>query len=55
MPGPPPKTDDDGTAIRNDQRYAVLGLPDDEVVIYDRENSRAWIQSDLAVATDVMA
>jgi len=34
-------------------RYADLDL-DDEVVIYDRENHRAWIQSDASVEVTAM-
>lgn len=30
-------------------RYAMIGLGENEVVIYDRENSDAWIQSTRAV------
>ncbi|MDX1746340.1 MAG: hypothetical protein R3324_10415 [Halobacteriales archaeon] len=30
------------------RRYAAIRLVDGEVVIYDTNNHRAWIQSDLA-------
>lgn len=30
-------------------RYTLLGVGDDEVVIYDREDTDAWIQSNRAV------
>jgi len=33
-------------------RYAELNIGDEDFVIYDRENHRAWIQSSVAVATD---
>jgi hypothetical protein len=30
-------------------RYAFLEIGEDDVVIYDREEPRAWLQSDVAV------
>ncbi|MEF8851476.1 MAG: hypothetical protein V5A44_10940 [Haloarculaceae archaeon] len=30
-------------------RYAELNIGDEEFVIYDRKNTRAWIQSSVAV------
>ncbi|WP_201287779.1 DUF7331 family protein [Salinirussus salinus] len=44
-PGNPPSAD---------QRYAQLEVGD-QVVIYDRQNHQAWVQSDAAVSTDSMA
>lgn len=45
---------DDATTAAPDLRreYAAFTTADDEVVIYDCANHRAWIQSDAAVATD---
>lgn len=37
-----------------DERYATLDLSQGETVIYDRENSRAWLQSDGAVHVSSM-
>ncbi len=34
--------------------YAALHVEDVAMVIYDRGNHRAWVQSDLAVALDGM-
>jgi len=31
------------------QRYAVVTIPNDEVVVYDRDDENAWIQSDTSV------
>ena len=45
-------TDDTNEATDGEQtRFAELNVGDDEFVIYDRENHRAWIQS--AVVLDV--
>ena len=33
-----------------EQRYAELTIGEEEFVIYDRENHRAWIQSSAAVS-----
>lgn len=33
-------------------RYDRLSLGDDEVVIFDRENYRAWIQSSATIAPE---
>lgn len=30
-----------------DQRYHRVDVGDDEIVIYDRENEQAWVQSDV--------
>lgn len=30
-------------------RYGVLGTENDNVLLYDRENPSAWIQSDVAL------
>lgn len=35
--------------------YAALHVEDESLVVYDRGNHRAWIQSDLAVGLDWMA
>jgi hypothetical protein len=35
--------------------YAALHLGDAAVIIYDRDDHRAWVQSDLAVRVDGMA
>ena len=34
------------------QRYAELNIGDEEFVIYDRENHRAWLQSTVAVTVE---
>jgi len=34
------------------RRYAELNIGDEEFVIYDRENHRAWIQSTVAVPVE---
>lgn len=36
-------------------RYAALHVEESAVVIYDRVNNRAWVQSDAAVSLDGMA
>lgn len=36
----------------DDRRYRDLTVADEQVVIYDRENARAWIQSTVAVPGD---
>ncbi len=33
-------------------RYADISIGDDEFIIYDRTNHRAWVQSTVAVAVD---
>lgn len=51
-------TDDtDGMVAVEEQseRYAELNIGDEEFVIYDRENHRAWIQSTSAVAVEELA
>ena len=43
---------DDTTDAQSEEparRYAELNIGDEEFVIYDRENHRAWIQSSVAV------
>ncbi len=47
-------TDADGHAAEDapDSRYDELNIGDEEFVIYDRENHRAWIQSTKAVSVD---
>lgn len=32
-----------------DDRYAALRIGDEDLVIYDREESGAWLQSDLTL------
>ena len=46
--------DESGERVADEQqdRYAELNINDEEVVIYDRENRRAWIQSSVAVAVE---
>lgn len=34
------------------RRYAELNVGDEEFVIYDRENHKAWLQSTVAVPVD---
>lgn len=34
------------------ERYAGLRIGEEEFVVYDRENHRAWLQSDVAVNVD---
>lgn len=36
-------------------RYAGLCLADGEVIVYDRENENAWVQSDTAVESEAVA
>jgi len=38
-----------------EDRYATLDLAHGETVIYDRENPRAWLQSDGAVSMSGMS
>ena len=38
-----------------DGRFATLDLADGETVIYDRDNPRAWLQSDDAVSVSGMS
>jgi len=45
----PNATDDHDETVADDDRYAELNIGDEEFVIYDRENHRAWIQSTEAV------
>jgi len=40
---------DERVADGESDRYAELNIGDEEFVIYDRENHRAWIQSSVAV------
>jgi hypothetical protein len=42
----PPETDTD---VDPEERYAALETGDGEVVIYDREEPSAWLQSDHTV------
>ena len=44
--------DDSDGADETTGRYDRLSLGDDEVVIYDRENYRAWIQSSTTMTPD---
>ena len=48
-----PRLDEDSSEEKRDRpvalRYTSLDLEDGAVVIYDRDNHRAWIQSDGAV------
>jgi hypothetical protein len=53
-PAPDADPDDADAPGRPDGRYAHLETAD-QLVIYDRENHRAWIQSDAAVAAAAMA
>jgi hypothetical protein len=41
-----PDTDAGG---ETDDRYAMLEIGDEDIVIYDREESSAWLQSDHTV------
>jgi hypothetical protein len=43
--------DPDGRVVdvESTDRYAELSIGDEEFVIYDRKNHRAWIQSTVAV------
>jgi hypothetical protein len=34
----------------DDERYGAIKTGDGDVVIYDRDNETAWLQSDTAVA-----
>lgn len=42
-------TDAKAADADRERRYAELNIGDEEYVIYDRENHRAWIQSTVAV------
>jgi hypothetical protein len=47
--------DDTDERVADDQqasRYAELTIGDDEFVIYDRQNHRAWIQSTVTMTVD---
>jgi hypothetical protein len=46
MTDSPPKTDVGG---EQDDRYAMLEIGDEDIVIYDREEPSAWLQSDHTV------
>ena len=51
----PKATDDEDGRREPDEewrRYAELNIGDEEFVIYDRENHRAWIQSTVAVPVE---
>lgn len=48
-----PPTDSDSPPP-SDHRYAQLAVGD-QVVVYDRHNHRAWVQSDAAVSAESMA
>lgn len=50
----PDTRDVGGMAETGSGEYAALHVEDESLVVYDRENHRAWIQSDLAVALDWM-
>jgi len=41
--------------VTADERYAELELQDGSVVIYDRENPTAWLQSDTTVKRGELA
>lgn len=43
---------DDSDGARTTGRYDRLSLGDDEVVIFDRENHRAWIQSSTTIGPE---
>lgn len=50
-----PDTSDDADATQADgetSRYGELEVGDEEFVIYDRENHRAWLQSSVTVAVE---
>jgi len=56
------RTDDDETRYRTVgmdatelQRYADVSLENGEVIIYDRDNEAAWIQSESAIGLAFMA
>ena len=38
--------------VADDDQYAEITVGHDELVIYDRENHRAWLQSSVAVAVE---
>jgi hypothetical protein len=44
-----------GTEATELQRYADVSLEDGEVIIYDRDNEAAWIQSPSAIGLEFMA
>ena len=46
---------DEQTDSTETGRYDELEIANGDVVIYDAENHRAWIQSDDAVARETMA
>ncbi len=43
----------DDERSRQETRYAALSTPEAHIV-YDRENHRAWLESDLSLAVDTM-
>jgi len=56
------RTDDDEIRYRTVgmdatelQRYADVSLENGEVIIYDRDNEAAWIQSESAIGLGFMA
>ena len=53
-PKPQSPSDDPDSPPPSAQRYAQLDVGD-QLVIYDRQNHQAWVQSDAAVSTDSMA
>lgn len=43
---------DHDAAEDGEQRYAEINVGHDDLVIYDRENHRAWLQSSVAVSVE---
>lgn len=43
-----------GTGATEFEQYADVRLEEGEVVIYDRDNEEAWIQSESAIGLDFM-
>lgn len=41
---------DDCVASERTARYAELTIGDEDLVIYDRENCQAWVQSSVTIA-----
>ncbi|GAA0197282.1 hypothetical protein ACFFQF_20590 [Haladaptatus pallidirubidus] len=48
-----PSTDIASTNLGALNRYAQLELAEDTVIIYDREQTNGWIQSDTTVSTEI--
>ena len=48
-PDAPPPAEDDSARNAPDERYSAFEMENGEFVIYDTENTRAWLQSSAVV------